>query len=89
MKLESKVGAFFIGTILILGVLIMRTEKLEVFGKPAERTFRTEFAQVAGLNVQGHVLIAGVKVGTVKEIAIENIIRATPSSSSPLMRRSP
>ena len=72
MKLESKVGAFFIGTILILGVLIMRTEKLEVFGKASERTFRTEFPQVAGLNVQGHVLIAGVRVGTVKEIGVEN-----------------
>ena len=72
MKLESKVGAFFIGTILVLGVLILRTEKLEVFGKSGERTFRTEFPQVAGLNVQGHVLIAGVKVGSVKTIGVEN-----------------
>lgn len=72
MKLESKVGAFFIGTIVVLSVLIMRTEKLEIFGKPNERTFRTEFPQVAGLNVQGHVRIAGVKVGNVKEIGVEN-----------------
>jgi len=72
MKLESKVGAFFIGSIAILGVLILRTEKLEVFGKPKEHTFRTEFLQVAGLNVQGHVRIAGVKVGSVKAIGIEN-----------------
>lgn len=72
MKLESKVGAFFLGTVTILGVLILRTEKLEVFGKPRERTFRTEFPQAAGLNVQGHVLIAGVRVGNVKEIGIEN-----------------
>jgi phospholipid/cholesterol/gamma-HCH transport system substrate-binding protein len=72
MKLESKVGAFFIGTIVILGVLILRTEKLEVLGKASERTFRTEFPQVAGLNIQGHVRIAGVKVGSVKEIGIEN-----------------
>ena len=68
MKLESKVGAFFIGTIVILGVLILRTEKLELFGKAKERSFRTEFAQVAGLNVQGRIRIAGVPVGTVKEI---------------------
>jgi len=72
MKLESKVGAFFIGSIAILGVLILRTEKLEVFGKPKEHTYRTEFLQVAGLNVQGHVRIAGVKVGSVKTIGIEN-----------------
>ncbi len=71
MKLESKVGAFFIGSIVILGALILRTEKLELFGRSDERTFRTEFAQVAGLNVQGHIRIAGVKVGTVKEIGIE------------------
>jgi len=72
MKLESKVGAFFIGTIAILGVLILRTEKLEVFGKSGEHTYRTEFPQVAGLNIQGHVRIAGVKVGNVKEIGVEN-----------------
>ncbi|MDP2876834.1 MAG: MlaD family protein [Holophaga sp.] len=71
MKLESKVGAFFIGSIVILGALILRTEKLELFGRSDERSFRTEFAQVAGLNVQGHIRIAGVKVGTVKEIGIE------------------
>ncbi|MBK8793431.1 MAG: MCE family protein [Holophaga sp.] len=68
MKLESKVGAFFIGTIVILGVLILRTEKLEIFGKAKERVFRTEFAQVAGLNPQARIRIAGVPVGTVKEI---------------------
>jgi len=71
MKLESKCGAFFIVTIVILGVLILRTEKLEIFGKANERVFRTEFAQVAGLNVQGHIRIAGVRVGSVKEIGIE------------------
>ncbi|MCE1230127.1 MAG: MlaD family protein [Firmicutes bacterium] len=71
MKLESKVGAFFIGTLLIFGLLALRTEKLEFLGRATERTFRTEFAQVAGLNVQGHIRIAGVKVGSVKDISLE------------------
>lgn len=70
MKLETKVGAFFLGTIAILTLLIFRAEKME-FGKGAERTFALEFDQVAGLAEQGKVRIAGVPVGSVQGIRLD------------------
>lgn len=72
MKLETKVGAFFVGALVILAVLIFRTGKYELFGRNHQRTFVTTFPQVAGLAVQGHVRIAGVKVGEVRTIELQD-----------------
>ncbi len=72
MKLETKVGLFFIGTIVLLAVLIFRAEKLEVGGKRNQSERFTFFDQVAGLNIQSAVRIAGVKVGDVRTITLEN-----------------
>jgi len=71
MKLESKVGLFFTGTIALLAVLIFRTEKLEIGGKRNQSERITYFDQVAGLNLQSAVRIAGVKVGDVRTITLE------------------
>ena len=71
MKLETKVGLFFTGSIAILAVLIFRTEKLEFGGKGDQSHRHTYFAQVAGLNLQSAVRIAGVKVGDVRTIELE------------------
>ncbi|WP_005036859.1 MlaD family protein [Holophaga foetida] len=71
MNLETKVGAFFIGTIAVAGVLVLRMEKWDVFGKSADRQVLAEFTQVAGLNAQSAVRVAGVKVGTVERIALD------------------
>jgi phospholipid/cholesterol/gamma-HCH transport system substrate-binding protein len=72
MKLETKVGLFFTGAVVLLAVLIFRTEKLEIGGKRNQTERITYFDQVAGLNVQSAVRIAGVKVGDVRVIALEN-----------------
>ncbi|MCM2250623.1 MAG: MlaD family protein, partial [Geothrix sp.] len=72
MKLETKVGLFFTGAIILLAVLIFRTEKLEIGGKRNQTEQFTYFDQVAGLNLQSAVRIAGVKVGDVRAIALEN-----------------
>ena len=72
MKLETKVGLFFTGTIAVLALLILRTEKLEVGGKRNQTEHYTYFDQVAGLNVQSKVRIAGVPVGDVRTITLEN-----------------
>jgi phospholipid/cholesterol/gamma-HCH transport system substrate-binding protein len=64
MKLETKVGAFFVGAVAITGFLILRMEKLEIFGKSNQgNEFVAEFDQVAGLNPNSPVRVAGVKVG--------------------------
>ncbi|GLH72235.1 hypothetical protein GETHLI_07370 [Geothrix limicola] len=72
MKLETKVGLFFTGAIALMGVLIFRTEKLDFGGKRNMAERFTYFDQVAGLNLQSKVLIAGVKVGEVRAISLEN-----------------
>lgn len=72
MKLETKVGLFFIGGLVVFAVLIFRTEKLEIGGKRNQSGRFTYFDQVAGLNLQSAVRIAGVPVGTVRTITLEN-----------------
>ena len=72
MKLETKVGLFFTGAIVLLAVLIFRAEKLEVGGKRNQSERFTFFDSVAGLNIQSAVRIAGVSVGSVRTISLEN-----------------
>ena len=71
MKLETKVGAFFIASIGVLGLLILRMEKLELFSGNNQNHLSTEFDQVAGLNPQSKVRVAGVAVGTVSGIELD------------------
>ncbi|HJW73482.1 MAG TPA: MlaD family protein [Geothrix sp.] len=72
MKLETKVGLFFSAAIVVMGILILRTEKLEFGGKRNQSEQFTYFDQVAGLSLQSAVRIAGVKVGDVRTITLEN-----------------
>jgi phospholipid/cholesterol/gamma-HCH transport system substrate-binding protein len=72
MKLETKVGLFFTGAIILMGVLIFRAEKLEVGGKRNQSERFTIFDSVAGLNIQSAVRVAGVPVGSVRTITLEN-----------------
>jgi phospholipid/cholesterol/gamma-HCH transport system substrate-binding protein len=76
MKLETKVGAFFLATIAILGLLIVRTEKLDLFTKKSDHEYSLEFDQVAGLSPQSKVRISGVPVGTVQEIKLDEAGKA-------------
>ena len=72
MKLETKVGAFFIAALAIIGFLIMQMEKLQLGGNGGYHEAYTYFDQVAGLNPQSPVRVAGVKVGEVKRIALDH-----------------
>lgn len=72
IKLETKVGAFFIVTLGVLGFLVMRAEKMEVGGKGNGSEGLTRFSQVAGLNPQSAVRVAGVKVGSVRSILLDH-----------------
>ena len=71
MKLETKVGAFFILAIAVLGTLIVRMEKLDILGGRSENKLVTEFDQVAGLSLQSAIRVAGVKVGAVTAITLD------------------
>ena len=72
MKLETKVGAFFIGTCVLVAFLAMKMEKLQLGGNSGAREGFTYFGDVAGLNAQAPVRVAGVKVGEVKRIALDH-----------------
>jgi phospholipid/cholesterol/gamma-HCH transport system substrate-binding protein len=71
MKLETKVGAFFIVAITVLGMLILRMEKLDLFGGKSQHKMMTEFDQVAGLSLQSAVRVAGVRVGSVTAVDLD------------------
>jgi phospholipid/cholesterol/gamma-HCH transport system substrate-binding protein len=68
MRLETKVGAFFVASIFVVGWLIFKTEKITVFDKTPKRVFSAEFSHAAGLPKQGKVRIAGGEGGKVIEI---------------------
>ena len=71
MKLETKVGAFFIACIAVLGALILGVGKLELGRHGDQVLMHTYFGQVAGLVPQSAIRIAGVKVGEVRKIDLE------------------
>ena len=71
MKLETRVGIFFTAAIAVIALLIFRAEKLDIIGKSDQAERVTYFDQVAGLNQQSAVRVAGVKVGEVKRILLD------------------
>jgi phospholipid/cholesterol/gamma-HCH transport system substrate-binding protein len=71
MKLETKVGAFFVASIVVIGILILRVEKLDFGSKKDSHELFTYFGQVAGLAQQSAIRVAGVKVGEVRRIDLE------------------
>lgn len=71
MDLELAVGLFMILGILCLGYLSIRMGKLEVFGREGYE-IHALFANSGGLKSGSTVAIAGVEVGTVKDITLED-----------------
>ncbi len=72
MKTETKVGAFFIASIGITAFLILKMEKLEIFGQSAsDLEYMTSFDQVAGLTPNGKIRMAGVPIGEVRRIDLK------------------
>jgi phospholipid/cholesterol/gamma-HCH transport system substrate-binding protein len=71
MKLETKVGAFFVASIVVIGILILRVEKLDLSSSKNNHELFTYFGQVAGLAQQSTIRVAGVKVGEVRKIELE------------------
>lgn len=72
MRIETKVGLFFVGTLVVLGILIFNTGKFSFATDKDSEHFTAYFDQVAGLTVQAPVRVAGVKVGEVKAITLDH-----------------
>jgi phospholipid/cholesterol/gamma-HCH transport system substrate-binding protein len=69
--LELAVGLFIIAGILCLGYLSIKLGKVEIVGKKGYEIYGV-FSNVGGLKVGSSVEIAGVNVGRVTSIALNN-----------------
>lgn len=69
--LELGVGLFMIAGILCLGYLSVRLAKMEVFGQKGY-DIQAEFSNVGGLKTGASVVIAGVDVGRVTSVKLDN-----------------
>ena len=69
--LELAVGLFIIAGILCLGYLSVKLGKIEIAGKKGYEVYGV-FSNVGGLKVGSSVEIAGVNVGRVTSIALDN-----------------
>ena len=71
LNLELIVGSFMIVGLLCLGYLSIKMGKVEVWGKPGYDVFAI-FSDVGGLRNGSPVVVAGVDVGLVKNISLED-----------------
>ncbi|MFH0844461.1 MAG: outer membrane lipid asymmetry maintenance protein MlaD [Pseudomonadota bacterium] len=71
LDIELAVGLFIIIGIVCLGYLSIKLGKMEVFGGE-KYEIDALFSNIGGLHVGGSVMIAGVEVGRIKEIALED-----------------
>jgi phospholipid/cholesterol/gamma-HCH transport system substrate-binding protein len=69
--LELAVGLFIIAGIVCLGYLSIKLGKMEIVGTKGFEIYGV-FSNVGGLKVGSSVEIAGVNVGRVKSIALDN-----------------
>ena len=69
--LELAVGLFIIAGIVCLGYLSIKLGKMEVVGERGYEIYGV-FSNVGGLKVGSSIEIAGVNVGRVKRITLEN-----------------
>ncbi len=71
LNLELVVGVFLLAGILCLGYLSVRLGKVDVWGKPGYRVFAV-FSDIGGLRDGAPVEVAGVEVGQVEGIRLED-----------------
>ncbi len=69
--LEVTVGLFIIAGIICLGYLSIKLGKVEVLGEKGYE-LHALFSNVGGLKIGSPIMIAGVDVGRVKKITLEN-----------------
>ncbi len=71
IDIELMVGLFMIAGILCLGYLSIKLGKMEVFGSKGYELQAT-FSNSGGLKAGSGIIIAGVEVGRVKSVALED-----------------
>jgi phospholipid/cholesterol/gamma-HCH transport system substrate-binding protein len=69
--LELTVGLFIIAGIICIGYLSVQLGKMEVLGEKGYEVYAT-FSTIGGLKTGSSIEIAGVNVGRVKKITLDN-----------------
>lgn len=69
--LELAVGIFMLAGILCLGYLSIKMGKMEVFGKEGYE-LKAVFSNSGGLKTGASVVVAGVEVGRVKRVVLDD-----------------
>jgi phospholipid/cholesterol/gamma-HCH transport system substrate-binding protein len=73
MKKEIKLGLFLMAVFVIFAYFIIKTQSCsEIFSKGRRYPIRAKFATVAGMYSSAPVLLAGVKIGIVDKIYLED-----------------
>lgn len=72
MSSAAKVGAFMLVVLGVLGFFILKIEDLTIGGAATMKMVDVEFDSVAGLDEKSAVRVAGVRVGKVSAIRLEN-----------------
>lgn len=70
LSTEKRVGIFFLLTLCVLAVMIELVEDWKPFTE--QREYRTYFSAAVGIKLGDPVRIAGVEVGKIRHISIEN-----------------
>jgi phospholipid/cholesterol/gamma-HCH transport system substrate-binding protein len=82
LSVEAKVGVFFIVGLVILGVVTFKVEDMSALFR-AKKTMYAHFEHASGINPGDPVAIAGVKVGEVKALELDDRgVRMTLSLNS-------
>lgn len=71
LNLELTVGTFMVIGIICLGYLSIKMGKIEIWGKPGYEVSAV-FSDIGGLRNGAPVVLAGVEIGLVKGILLEN-----------------
>jgi phospholipid/cholesterol/gamma-HCH transport system substrate-binding protein len=71
MDLEVMVGLFLIAGVICLGYLSVKLGKLEILGTKGYEVYAL-FSNSGGLQSGSDILIAGVNVGRVRDVSLEN-----------------
>lgn len=69
---EVKVGLFIIGVLGVLFYLTFNVGGKRMFGTKGQQTFYVHFISITGVTEKSEVRMAGVKIGEVKKIALDN-----------------
>lgn len=72
MNTERKVGLFFLIAVVVICLLIMKTGQIDLFQRGDTYSLEAILDSASGLNKDSDVRLAGVRIGQVESIRLEN-----------------